>query len=1134
MESVSSNIETRVLGDINNGLVSVIIPIYNTGKYLNRCVKSILAQTYKNLEIILVNDGSYDTSYAFCNELVKEHCEQIRCFNMEHRGQGTARNVGLDNANGKYILFVDADDSIHKNMLLEMVEEILRTASDICICDVKLFLSDNESIIQHSLNWGEWTQENYLRNGLNLCSPCNKLFRKEVWANVRFSDIDYEDMEVIPTIISYAKKISFVKKHFYEYRLRMDSITGNSHGFPIKDFETAVSNSIDKVNPQYRNELICWHARSIIDIISRVSEEEKWSIINWLKENQIVFDISDVREDIYLKQVLDSVFLDYKKLNVREKQITIVVPDETHIIEKIPEYFQIISQSKAKTCIEIQGKYITSLRMITREVIEEIQEVAEYCEVFSGRTDIFWIQSKNRGLSKIVDIGKEYKTLNPVEHFAIYTTEFYVNHHTSIDLFAYEGRYSAPMFQQSIAIIEGDFVGIENVILSQKEGMSHRKDILDLCSNIIRNSISICMGVLSCVQWWVAVFLKGLLETYGDESDYTAEEIDYTKKVVKKCLQNIDDEIIMHLPRITPEHKMFLINFKYGISAELRAKDSSCEFWQNQNMIYRQEDTYTMLEFCNYDGRNLMLEGRTICLNIKRDEKIIVFAKVNEVFYKAEVLPRECSRFWLGEVLFKGTEFLLTIPISQDVGVYRISFFYLYRGWKVARKDIRFGKYFPINREMKSSYYKKNDRVLTFENSMLEFRLCGRKGKFKREKAFLEEIKTKVSNAEYREIRKLRVAYFLYNIVKHKPIWLVSDKAHRADDNGEAFFTYLNQRKICHKVKSWFVYRRENEDYARMRKVGKVVEFNSFQHKLLSLLCQYQFGAYVHVSIVAPLFAYRDYFRDILCVPKIIFLQHGVTQNDLSSALNKYNQNFKAIITSNREETESFIQYKYHYPADVIKLLGLPRYDRLVSQPRKWITFAPTWRRYLFGEFVQTEERYVLKDDFRQSDFYCFYRDIFTSGRLREKLKEKGYELHFIPHPVFFPYVKEFKFEQDIIIHGAEVSYRKMYERSDLFITDYSSAVFDFAYMKKPVIYTQFDQKEFYDMQYEKGNFDYEKCGFGEVALTLDETINLIISYIDNGCQMKDKYRERVDSFFEYHDKKNSERIFNEFYKGNI
>ena len=109
-----------------------------------------------------------------------------------------------------------------------------------------------------------------------------------------------------------------------------------------------------------------------------------------------------------------------------------------------------------------------------------------------------------------------------------------------------------------------------------------------------------------------------------------------------------------------------------------------------------------------------------------------------------------------------------------------------------------------------------------------------------------------------------------------------------------------------------------------------------------------------------------------------------------------------------------------------------------------------------------------------------------------------------------------------------EAQYRDIYAKSDLIVTDYSSAVFDFAYLRKPVLYTQFDAETFFsgEHSYTKGYFDYERDGFGEVEYDLDSAIDRIIEYMENGCQLKDKYRERIDKFFAFNDQNNCQRVF--------
>ena len=107
-------------------------------------------------------------------------------------------------------------------------------------------------------------------------------------------------------------------------------------------------------------------------------------------------------------------------------------------------------------------------------------------------------------------------------------------------------------------------------------------------------------------------------------------------------------------------------------------------------------------------------------------------------------------------------------------------------------------------------------------------------------------------------------------------------------------------------------------------------------------------------------------------------------------------------------------------------------------------------------------------------------------------------------------------------------SYRDVYAQSDLIISDYSSAIFDFLYLRKPILYAHFDKEEFFSGAhcYDKGYHDYEQDGFGEVCYDVESLVDILIEYMKDGCQLKDKYRDRVDNFFAYNDRNNCRRVY--------
>ena len=138
-----------------------------------------------------------------------------------------------------------------------------------------------------------------------------------------------------------------------------------------------------------------------------------------------------------------------------------------------------------------------------------------------------------------------------------------------------------------------------------------------------------------------------------------------------------------------------------------------------------------------------------------------------------------------------------------------------------------------------------------------------------------------------------------------------------------------------------------------------------------------------------------------------------------------------------------------------------------------------------------------------------------------------------MPHPTLQAHAEIFEPNENIVVSGLEISYREIYAKSSLIISDYSSAVFDFAYLRKPIVYFQFDSEEFFENGhvYTKGYFDYEKDGFGEVCYNLETLVDTIIEYMKNDCRLKDKYRERINDFFAYNDKSNCQRVYEEILK---
>lgn len=212
--------------------VSIIVPVYNVEKYLNRCVESLLNQTYKNIEIILVNDASPDNSIAIMKEYEKKYPDIIKCIYLtKNVRQGGARNRGLKIAKGKFICFVDSDDWVDSDYIDKLYNKACNTNSDIVYCNYKLVDDSGREDIRtdfYEQQIGNRTlskrKMSFLLTGTG---PCWCIIKKEILIenNLLFPEqMLYEDMAICPLFAQYAKRMDYVEDTYYYYYQRENSV----------------------------------------------------------------------------------------------------------------------------------------------------------------------------------------------------------------------------------------------------------------------------------------------------------------------------------------------------------------------------------------------------------------------------------------------------------------------------------------------------------------------------------------------------------------------------------------------------------------------------------------------------------------------------------------------------------------------------------------------------------------------------------------------------------------------------------------------------------------------------------------------------------------------------------------------
>ena len=347
-------------------------------------------------------------------------------------------------------------------------------------------------------------------------------------------------------------------------------------------------------------------------------------------------------------------------------------------------------------------------------------------------------------------------------------------------------------------------------------------------------------------------------------------------------------------------------------------------------------------------------------------------------------------------------------------------------------------------------------------------------------------------------------------------IWLISDRPNLAGDNGEALFTYLAEHPITG-VQPVFVLAQDSPDFGRLSAIGPTVPFGTDEHAALQLVADKIISASADETMIDRFARFRFLAKGVQrrC---FVFLQHGVTQNDVSRWLNRYEKDIALFVCASVCERESILgNPAYGYGPDQVVLTGFPRHDYLErqaadTQVQRKVLITPTWRQNLvMSQDPATGARH-MSPAFEESAYFAFNRALLNSPELQDAVQQLDYQVSFLLHPAFAEAAELFDSPFADVL--TEYDYRREMCESAIMVTDYSSVAFDFALLRKPVLYAQFDADTFYlDHPWEPGYFDYGRDGFGPVTRTLDETVRTLIALMESP-EMPIEYRGRADSFF--------------------
>ena len=402
--------------------VTVIVPVYNVEKYLEKCLDSLVHQTLESLQIIVVNDGSTDNSQEIIDRFVKKYPEKVFGYKKQNGGLGDARNYGMQYAEGEFISFVDSDDWVDEKMFAQMYDFAIKGDYQIVISDMYC-INDGWTTGHIAKEYrGENpypTIEDYMLYCLEPAHACGKIYYYQLLAVQEFPKIWYEDMATIPVVMSYAERIGYLQMPFYYYRQREGSITQQTDIRTLQVMQ-AWDNIISNVNKLYLNEVIAAVYKSIETFITFKPEYAK-DFLEYAKE----------RKEIFLKNAIVQKRIEQgKQENLIEKQL---IP---HVIH----YFWFGHGPKTelfKKCYESWKKYAPGFEIKEwNESNSDIFECAYVKEAYEAKkwafvADYFRIKKIHEYGGIYVDTDVEFMSsiipLTVNNTFFAFETKKYIN-----------------------------------------------------------------------------------------------------------------------------------------------------------------------------------------------------------------------------------------------------------------------------------------------------------------------------------------------------------------------------------------------------------------------------------------------------------------------------------------------------------------------------------------------------------------------------------------------------------------------------------------------------------------------------------------------------------------------------------
>lgn len=534
----------------------------------------------------------------------------------------------------------------------------------------------------------------------------------------------------------------------------------------------------------------------------------------------------------------------------------------------------------------------------------------------------------------------------------------------------------------------------------------------------------------------------------------------------------------------------------------------------------------TNILFMNYADNVLHIDGTV---------HPILFSMADEVYfvfggrkYLLDYNGRYAHNKVFGVSVYKSHSFHLKLPMDK-MGDGQLNCMAKIKGDEI-RISLSYESHFSrMSGVYKKSYwcFGKNPMYMAVKGSEgMRFSVTDAKGKRKQERRLSKEMLFSCKKKAWLFLL-IRKAYFLMRpIMKRRPIWMYLDKIYKAGDSSEYLYRYACAQKDG--IRHYYLVDKKAADYKRLKADGYTpLVRGTIKHRLVFLMAD------MMVISNSTVFAFNNFglpnsgnVRDLVDF-HVCCVQHGMSVQKIAVAQNRLRDNTRLYFLASKYELENLSKPIYDYVGyDALKMTGVPRYDGLVNDDKKQIMISPTWRMQAAVPVRTSEgEQRDYNPLFTESSYFKVYNSLINDPRLIEAAKKYGYRIKYVLHPIVSAQVDDFDKNDyvDIIPAVGDMSYERMFCESSLMVTDFSGIQFDFAYMRKPLVYLHHRD---IPQHYEEGTFFYDTMAFGEIVHDNDELIGLLCEYMANGCKMKEEYVRRADDFFYYNDHNNCKRIY--------